>query len=217
MATFTSLINQTIRRLAMVGGTGTQLYSEDLIGDMVQHTFDLVFDETDWPQFTFWNTYTLDGTLGVVTADLTNVVKRFDDVLAIFPTNSNTQVTEFSATSNPNLLSGTTPIHYSRYASADKVFHVWPKTATGTVELYGRTKPDDFTGTDTVDFDSQCLVLGACYDFLEDDGSNPGAAEKFRNLFENRLRQLKKLRSNAPISLDPVTDRVQQFSFTELP
>lgn len=218
MATLSQLINQTLRRLTLVGGSGTQLYSEDLIGDMLQHKFDTVFEEADWPQFTFWNTYTLDGTLGVVTADLSSVVKDFEHIIAIYPENSSTQLTELSSTTNPYNLTGTTPIHYAPYnADASKVFHIWPKTSTGNIVLNAKTKPDDFTATSEVKFDSQCLILGTCWDFLEDDGSNPGAAEKFQNLFETRLKQLKKMRSDNPISLDPITDRTQSFTFTELP
>lgn len=218
MATFESLINRTIRRLAMVGGTGTQLYSEDLIADMLQHTFDVVFEEVDWPQYTFWDIYALDGTLGVVTSDLSELVKDYEHIIAIYPENATTQLTKLSSTTNPFELSGNTPMHYSPYNASDvKVFHVWPKTSTGNIVVHAKTKPDAFTATSNVKFDDQCLITGACYDFLADDGSNPGAEEKFRNLFESRLKSLKNRYNNAPISLDPVTDRTQTFTFTELP
>ena len=65
--------------------------------------------------------------------------------------------------------------------------------------------------------DNQVLILGTCYDFLADDGSNPGAEDKFRNMFESRLRSLKNQYNNAPISLDPITDRTQSFQFVEIP
>lgn len=202
----------------MVDGTGVQIYSEDIIADMLQHKFDVVFDEVFWDQFSFWETFTLDGTIGVVTADVSAKIKRFDDVGAIYPENSNTQLTKLSQTINPFTLGGSTPIHFAAYnADTTKVFNIWPKTATGNIIVHYRTKPDDFTGSSEVNFDSETLVLGACYDYLEDDASNPGAVAKFQTLFESRLKQMKDLYQKNPISLDPVTDRPQTFSFVELP
>lgn len=219
MARFDDLIQQVIRRLSMVDGTGVQLYSEDIIGDMIQHKFDVLFDRIFWKQFCEWELFTLDGTLGVVTANLTDKIKRFDDIGAIYPSNSNTPITVLSKTINPLTLgSGTTPIHYDAYnADASKVFKIWPKSATGDIMVYYRTKPAKFTGNVEVNFDEQVLVLGTCYDYLEDDASNPGATAKFKNLFESRRKQIEDLHQQAPISLDSVTERVQQFSFVELP
>jgi hypothetical protein len=70
---------------------------------------------------------------------------------------------------------------------------------------------------DTIYFDDQALILGATYDYLEDDGTNPNATQKFQSLFESRVNQLKDNFNNDPISLDPVTAIPQTFSFTELP
>ena len=204
--------------MSMVSGSGVQIYAEDVIGDMIQHKFDVLFDEAWWPQFTNWGTLTLDGTNGQSTTDLTSLIKRFDDIRVLFPENSNTPMTVLSAsTTNPFELSGTTPIHYERDSLASKVFHVWPKASTGKVIIHYRTKPDDFTESDTVDFDNQAIILGAVYDYLEDDGTNPNATQKFQALFESRVKQLKNNLSAAPISLDPVTSLPNSFTFTELP
>jgi len=183
-----------------------------------------LFDEVFWPQFCTWRQYVLDGTLGVVTADLTDVIKRIEDIQVIFPTtSSNAAVTKMSpSVTNPYTFSGTVPIHYEGLSSAftnktTKVFRIWPLTATGTIALRHRTKPDTFVGTDEIDFDDQALILGAVYDYLEDDGTNPNATQKFQGLFETRVTQLKNNFNSGPISLDPLTTLPQTFAFTELP
>ena len=113
MATLTELITRTADRLSMVAGTGVQTYAEDRIAEMIQHKFDVLFSEVFWPQFLTWNEYTLDGTLGVVTADLTDTLKRFEDIRVIFVSSTNTPLTKLAAsTTNPFTLSGTVPIHY---------------------------------------------------------------------------------------------------------
>ena len=96
----------------MVAGTGVQVYAEDRIAEMIQHKFDVLFDEVFWPQFCTWYEWTLDATLGVVTTDLTDILKRYEDIQVIFPENSNTALTKLSnLTTNPFELSGTTPIN----------------------------------------------------------------------------------------------------------
>jgi len=222
MSTLTQLITRTADRLSMVAGTGVQTYAEDRIAEMIQHKFDVMFEEVFWPQFLSWTTFTLDGTLGVVTADLTDTLKRFEDIRVIYPDNSNSALTKLAAlTTNPNTLSGTTPIHFESLGPTatnkiTKVFNIWPKTATGNVDIQYRTKPTTFIGTDEIDFDDQALILGATFDYLEDDGTNPNATQKFQLLFEARVKQLKNTFNSAPISLDPVTAIPQTFSFVEL-
>jgi hypothetical protein len=223
MATLSQLVARTADRLSMVAGTGVQVYAEDRIAEMIQHKFDVLFIEAPWPQFLTWETWTLDETLGVVTADLTDEIKDFEDLIVLFPNNSNTALTKLAhLTTNPFTLAGTTPIHFQALGPNDsnktaKVFHVWPKTSTGNIIGLYRTKPDTFTATDTIDFDDQALILGATFDYLEDDGTNPNATQKFQLLFEARVKQLKNQLNSAPISLDPVTAIPATFSFVELP
>ncbi len=222
MTTLAQLVARTVDRLSMVAGTGVQIYAEDRIAEMIQHKFDVLFEERFWPQFCTWVTWTLDGTLGVVTADLTDLVKRFEDIQVLFPSNSNAAITKIAPlTLNPFNLSGSTPIHFDALGPNDtnrtqKVFFIWPKASTGDIIARFRTKPDTFTVSDTVDFDDQALILGATFDYLEDDGTNPNATSKFERLFESRVEQLIRSLDKDPISLDPASSRLETFSFTAL-
>ena len=206
----------------MVAGTGVQIYAEDRIAEMVQHKFDTLFDEVFWPHLCAWSQWTLDETLGVVTADLTDLIDRVDDIQVIFPENSNTALTKLSGTTlNPFQLSGTTPIHFDALGPdvdnvTEKVFHVWPKAATGGIVVRYRIRPSTYVAADEVNFDDQVLILGAAYDYLEDDGTNPGATAKMLGLFEARVKQLKSNYNNAPIALDPLTANPLSFSITKL-
>lgn len=208
MATFNDIIQKVIVRVSQVPGTSVQTYAESRIGDMVQHKFDVLFDDFWWPQFQNWITGTLDGTLGVVTADLTNLIRRWQDIKRVFYDVDMVPLPQIPISVNPfSLSAGGRPRFIDPYpADASKVFRVWPNDATGTLRINYRTKPTNFVTTDTVDFDDQVLILGATYDYLEDDGTNPGATEKFRTMFEQRLRQLKTTSSEQPIPLDGRTE-----------
>ena len=222
MSTLSQLIARAADRMSMAAGTGVQIYAEDRIAEMIQHKFDVLFSEVFWPQFCAWSTWTLDGTLGVITTDVTDLIKNFEDIQVMYPADSNSALTLIShLTLNPFTLSGTTPIHFDALGPTDaqktsRVFFIWPKTATGDVIVRYRTKPAAFSPESEIDFDDQALILGAVYDYLEDDGTNPNATQKFQNLFEARVKQLRKQFEDAPISLDPTATIPQSFTFTEL-
>lgn len=216
MSTLSQLIVKVQERLSMVAGTSVQIYAEDIIADMIQHKFDVLFDEAYWPQYTTVAQWTLDGTNGQVTTDLTTLIKRFDDVGTIFLENSDTALTILSSSVNPFNVTGTTPIHFEADTEVDKVFHVWPKASTGDIVVRYRTKPDNFTSEDNINFDDQALILGSVYDFAEDDGTNPNATQKFQALFEARVKQLKNNLSSNPIALDSLTTQPNAFTFTAI-
>ncbi len=208
---FENLIQSTIRRIGQVTGTAVQVYAEDLIGDMIQHKFDVMFEEVWWTQFLYWLDGTLDGVTGVVTVDVSTLLdgskdialKRFEDIHTIFPGSSSRPLPRLSDYINPDNVSGSTPQFIEPTGNVQKIFKIHPVTATGTIKLRYRSMPDPFVTGDTVNFDSQALVLGAAFDYLEDDGTNPGATEKMSRMFEARVRQLKKSRAWLPHSLDP--------------
>lgn len=200
---FSALISDTLLAIGQVNGIGAQIYSEDTIANALQRTFNLVFSELWWPDYMTWYTRTLDGTVGIPTADITTV-DSFNDIRAVFQGTSNRPLDQTPRNINPNLMTGTTPVYVEAYRDTDdKVFRVWPATSTGTVYIHARDKPTDFTLNDSVLMDEDLLVAGAAYDQLEDDGANPGATEKFQSVFRDRLLQLKQMYSRMPIRLDP--------------
>lgn len=209
MATFDDIINRTITRLSQLTGASVQTYSIDRIGEMVQHKFDVLFDETWWHQFMYWEPITLSNTTGepaAPTADLTalsNPLKRFDDIKAIYPPNSNKPLPYLPENVNPDNITGSAARFVEPVGTTGKIFRILPVTVTDVVNMHYRSKPDNFVTGDTVNFDDQALILGATYDYLEDDGTNPGATEKMKDMFESRVRQLKKLRAQLPSALDP--------------
>lgn len=203
---FEELIQQTIRRIGQVTGTSVQVYAEDLIGDMIQHKFDVMFEEVWWNQFMFWLDATLDGATGVVTVDvsaLDDPLVRFEDIHSIFPGTSNRPLPRFPDFVNPDNVTGTTPQYIEAVGNAQKIFRIHPLTASEPIKVRYRSLPDRFVTGETVNFDSQALVLGSAYDYLEDDGTNPGATEKMSNMFESRVKQLKKSRAWLLHKLDP--------------
>jgi hypothetical protein len=206
-STFSQLIQRTIERLSEVPGESVQVYSENRIASMVQHKFTVLFEEEYWPQFSSWQTGTLDGVAGVVTADLSSLLKRHDDLRVVFVAGRPNPIPALSTVMNPHVLTGTTP-QFVELIDEPKFFRVWPLAATGSVNFHIRTRPEPFVLTDVVNFDEEALVLGATFDYLDDDGTNPGAVAKFQGLFEQRVQALRKNIDQHGRPLNPMIGRV---------
>ena len=199
--TFTQIITETARRLSQVSGASVQLYSEDRLADIIRFVFDQLFDKYIWPQYSFTNQYTLDGATGVVTADISSVLKDYSHIEDVFIASTNTRLPFLPSNINPYTLTGTTPQYIERVATASKVFRVWPLASTGVVTVKGQTKPTEFVTTDTVVFDHHALVLGAVSDYLVSDGTNLEDAQKFNQLFASRVKEIaKQLSGDVPLS-----------------
>ncbi len=48
---FSKLIADVVERVSLVPGTGTQVYAEDRIAQMLQDKFDAAFSEIWWPDY----------------------------------------------------------------------------------------------------------------------------------------------------------------------
>ena len=209
MTTLSELALKVTRRIGQIPGTGVQIYAEDLIFDMIQHKFDVLFDRAFWPQHMNWVTATLDGTTGITTTDWsladTPKLVDFKDIRAVFPGTKDRSLAKFSAHKNPLNVSGTNARFVEAFGTSAQIFRVLPILSTGNVTLHYRSKPDDFVLEDTVPFDNQAIILGTVYDYLEDDGTNPGATEKMQNMFEGRVNQLLQNLHNIAFDSDPYT------------
>ena len=198
MITFGDIVTKVLQRLALVEGLDAQIYAEPRIQLAVQHKFDLIFREYWLPEYTTWQElHTLDGVNGVVTGDLTDRIKDFRDLHSVFhegahkPMSRAASNVRDSDVNYPSLRSIPDPI---------KVFKVLPVLTTGNVYVSYRTKPNDFQeDSDKIYLDTQLLLLGTCWDVLEDDGTNPGASDKFRVLFQDALAQFNRQQHNIPL------------------
>lgn len=199
--TLEDMIQQVILELSQVPGVGVQQYSEDAIAASIQSNFDILFREAWWPQFNERLVRTLDGVTGQVTADITTI-KDFLDIRQIGVQNRRGPLTRVPDRVIPELLSGTVGRFFDPSNVANKLFTVYPLTATGNVYIVGRAKPDDFVLDSDINFDVPCLKYFTAWDLVENDGTNPAQAQKLQTKAESRLSQLKVAMSSHPIILD---------------
>lgn len=210
MPTLVDLVQRTITRLSMVPGTSVQLYSEDRIAEMIQHKFVIVRSELWWDDMMTYATLTQgdDGrpletvwreiNPAMITDDV--LINSYNDIQYAWSSRSPLPLKKLPTRSNPAgfMRRGTTMY---RAPDAAKVIRFLPITPGQSMTVRYRQYYGTFMPADTVPMDDQLLILGAAYDYLEDDGTNPRQAEKFRNMFNDRLTQLRSEENDREIEL----------------
>lgn len=187
--TLTAVTQGVIKKIGLVNGTSVQTYTEPQIKVAIQDAFLMVFRKRYWEHMSDWYTATLDGATGVVTSDLSAVVKSIEDIKLFYVGSSTRQRITKPENIEGEYVTGGTPLFYKPLTWKDpnfttKVFKVLPITATGTIRFYARTCPDEFNDTDIVPMHSDMMEWAGAWMTLETDGLNPGNANKANSLFQ---------------------------------
>lgn len=199
------LAQDVFKMLSIAGGVGTQRYSEQQTYLLLEQCFDVLYIRQWWPDLMQWfSPLTLDGTTGLVIEDI-SAIKRFEDIRAVYVPNSDRPLPILPSSINPYNILDAQVLFIDSNATNDKVFKVFSANATGTVAVHARLHPGTFVPSTQIKFDSLALELGVAWFMSEDDATNPGQANKFQVMFENRIKDLEAELSSKPISLDHST------------
>lgn len=185
------LLNDVLKDVGLVAGTGVQTYTEPLVYASIQTMFDMMFRKRFWDHLTDWHQFTVDGVSGLFTTDIDTVCKDFTDIGSVYTENFARKVVKpvdvehFVVTGSDALYY--TPIKFDSSSTSTfvkKVIKIWPITAVNTLNIRIRTKPDDFVPDDIVPFPSDIISMAAAWNLLDSDGINPTAAQKAQQLYE---------------------------------
>jgi len=198
----------------MSGGTGVQVYAEDILAEMVQARFDEMFESTWWEDYmdTRAEPLVAGGEVGLNVMDEWNL-RKFTDIKHVYYDENLYPLKLLPGRINPTqFIDSDADAIYLAPNYGDKIFRVMPTGNVGTtVTVVFRVRPDDFLPDDEVKMDAQALIYGTCYDYLADDGSNPMAVEKMRNFYNERLLQLNSSRNEQDIDIMPPTSGIDDW------
>lgn len=209
--TFAQLVQLCVKEISMVYGTTVQTYAEPRLRVKLQFAFERLFDEYWWPQFMSRETWTLDGTTGCVTTDVSTYIKRYEDIAAVFNATYTRPLSQVPENVNVLNIVGSRARFVAPHNDSTKVFRIYPVASTDSVSVAFRTLPDAFDDADTVNFDDMLLVYQTVFDYLADDGTNPTATAKYQAMANDRLQQLLELlnKQRVPVNyhnLHPLND-----------
>lgn len=210
--TLSDLVQRTVTRLSMVTGVAVQVYAEDRIAEMIQHKFETVRDMLWWDDMMEWQTLT-QGADGRPTENVVRelpaspvgdeiVINQYKDIQHAWAPNRRDPLKTMPKRNNPMgaMRQGST---LYRVPDVTSVIRFLPFTPGQQMMIRYRKWYGQFEPGDVVPMDDQLLILGAAYDYLEDDGTNPGQTEKFLNFYNDRLRQLLSQENDEEIPLTP--------------
>lgn len=214
----TDLRNRVIRRLRQVQGANTQLYSEEVIDDMIVEAYEMCRSARWWDHLMVWESRDLDGTTGKITVPIVGCRERFRDIRMVLFGNNSTPLPIIAQGINPYKLNGSQPrfieaLAVGQDSAGTSLFRVWPLTSVTTdttpLRIWCRQDPANIFSDPTVivPFDSICLINRAAALYAADDGANPAQLEMLNSAFSDRFTQLKQQHDTAPIILDPRMDR----------
>jgi hypothetical protein len=212
MTTFSDLINKCLVELRQEVGVSVQQYSEDVIAAILQRQFNIFFDHYWWPAYYAIETFPLNGTTGAVTEDLTEKIKRFDDIRYVWHEKDTHPLTVMPPAINPSTVGPGTSFrkHYMSVPDST-IFRVVPYTLTGTVTVGYRMKPEPFHPNDEVKLDDDLLTNATCFNYLADDEDAPNSIKKFQEATAKREAQLREVMNRGPVPIgigspSPFTD-----------
>lgn len=213
MDTLSDLVQRAVTRLSMVPGVAVQVYAEDRLAEMIQHKFEIVRDMLWWDDMMEWQVL-VQAADGRPTENIVRimpdvpvgdeiVINQFKDIQYAWKPGHSSPMRSMSRRANPAAYFRTGSTDYIVPDSAKVIRFVPFQPGTQMMIRYRRWY-GTFQPNDVVPMDDQLLILGACYDYLEDDGTNPGQTEKFRNFYNDRLRQLLSQENDREIELTPM-------------
>lgn len=195
-----ALVSDVERELYQLAGPQVQIYSQDILAQMVQQAFDHFFLKRYWSYFRKREERTLDETTGQITAPLTHI-SEYEDIQHVFRENSQRPLPKLPDTYNTLGMQGTSPRFIAPSGNAN-LFTIYPVTAEGDVLVVGRRRPAEYAMDEEVEFDPTCLVHYVAWSYYCGDGSNPAEVAKHQGLFEDRYKQLVLADQQHAISLD---------------
>lgn len=197
----------------MVPGVAVQVYAEDRLAEMIWHKYLMVRDMLWWDDLMTYVTLTQDAA-GRPTENVVRqppaapvgdevVINKYTDIQYAWVVNRRDPLKQLPARANPG---GVLKQGYTLYRMADaqKVVRFAPYQAGQQVLVRYKLYYPYFQPDDEVPVDEQLMILGAAYDYLEDDGTNPGQTEKFLNMFNERLDAVKRMHNDAEIPISPL-------------
>lgn len=192
MATIQQIIDRAQQKMYIAAGANVQIHAEDGMTEFLRSAYNTLFDSRWWQDYMVTETFELDGITGTVVGDLTDKIRKFTDIYAVFYDREEHALPVINSVHNP---SNVRRRGIKVNPSPSSVFTVCPVDSTGPVHVTYRTRvPDtvweEYDFDHEINMDDELLINLLCYDFMVDDGSNPEATQRFLQRFESRMRSI---------------------------
>jgi|SRR4051812_25055518 hypothetical protein len=202
--TIREIVTDAQELLGDVPGAGVQTYADDRMFRDCIRAFNLFHKKFPWEQFLSWSACALDGVTGKIVDPVFQNLKDFEDILAVFPENSNFQIPILDRRRNPQTLTGSRGLFWTALPTLDpdyqfKRIQLIPATSTSSIVVSWRHYPRPFSTTgqmspwewdDVMDLDEDMLVHAVAWITLSSDDINSNASQDQQNLADDRFNEV---------------------------
>lgn len=198
--TMEEVVNAVLIELRYAPGRDVQIHLQQSIMHDASVLYRTLMQKFIWRDWYFITPFTTDVATGQPVEDLTLVLSRYSDVLAVYKDQDDRALPFAPAVVNPRAIKQPTVV-----PNGVKVFAVMP-AATRNCILVSRTYKDtDFELDDPVPFYKDMLVLGTAYQLALKAGTNVELAGQLKSSFEQqvqmyRIDEVKDAYSTRPIN-----------------
>lgn len=206
MTTVAEAITKVALNLSLVTGTNMSPFSDDQLGQYLSNANDMIMAKGNWPELEATATKVLDGTTGKITVAFTAAdgLTDYKYIKQVYTQASQSPLPKIARRGNPLFelpQIGWKPLNIVDDPNKQYFFSVYPVTQTGSCAIVYNIKLD-FSDPDTViPVDDLLHIWCATWMYAEDDGTNPGQAEKYFNLFQDRWKDIHGLANSGDVSL----------------
>lgn len=223
-ASVRDIVNGALELVGQVSGSGVQVYADDFARRCAVRAFDMLFKKRDWEQFLEWTNPTLDGTTGIITADLYTAIRDFEDFLAVYREGESKPLPVMDHKRNWNKLTGTrvqtwTGLHVSHPHYAKRRLQFYPATSVGSVNVLARKYPlpnpaIQWGWSDIMHLDTSMMEEATAFVMLSVDAINADAAAVCKSMMESRYVDIVAGLGSRPIHVRGTADIPDQWYVT---
>lgn len=185
------ICNKVLTELRFGSGQDVQIHLQDSIYQNVSRLYRTLMTKHVWRDYFSVGAYTTDIN-GEITADITAILTKFTNIIAVYSENETQPIPVAPVMSNPYKFrrSALTPS-----STTGKVFTIWPKKVQDIVLVSRFFSETDFAGNEDVPFYSDVLITGAAFMLSTKAGTNQELTQvlgaEFKSLVDiHRMNEL---------------------------
>lgn len=194
--------------MSLVTGQGMSPYSDDQVQNYLLNAHQMIIEKWVWPELVVTAFRVLDASTGrfTVAFSAADGLVSYRQIKHIYLDSVYRELPLVSGAVNPLIQTfsyGYTPTNIIEDPNRQYIIKVIPPTTSGNAAVVYQLQAD-FTDPNTViPIDDLLHVWIATWMWAEDDATNPGQAEKYLNLWQDRVKDIRSNVNTGPYALNP--------------
>lgn len=201
-------IQKVALNMSLVTGQNMSPYSEDQVQNYLSNAHDMIIEKWVWPELIETAFKTLDAVTGKATVafNAADGIYSYRQIKHVYLDSVYRELPQVSGAVNPLIQTfsyGYSVLSIREDPSKQFLIKIQPPTTSGQMAIVYNLKAD-FSNPDTViPIDDLLHIWIATWMWAEDDATNPGQAEKYANLWQDRAIDIRSNVNTGPYALNP--------------